>query len=78
MLCLKIPENKYQFVLEYFADSIYIKRKNREEQLKVYIQKYANLLAQYCENYPLQWFNFFDFWQKPKPYNKPIKKNDKY
>jgi len=63
MLCLKEPHNKYRMVFELFSDNMYLKRKDRDKQLTLYTQKYANLLEQYCQEYPLQWFNFFDFWK---------------
>jgi predicted LPLAT superfamily acyltransferase len=63
MLCLKEEKNRYHFVFELFAEQLTLKKKGREEQLQIYVQKYAKLLEHYCIKYPLQWFNYFDFWQ---------------
>ncbi len=66
MLCLKEKHTRYHFIFELFEEQLVLKKKDREKQLEVYIQKYAKLLEDYCIKYPLQWFNFFDFWQNKK------------
>ena len=63
MLCLKQDRENFKIVFEEFAHSINIKKAVRYENLKHYSQKYASLLEKQCEQYPLQWFNFFNFWQ---------------
>ena len=47
------------------ADSIILKRQQRQRDAQVYAQKYANLLAEKAQQYPYNWFNFFEFWQTP-------------
>lgn len=42
-------------------DEVKLPRKNKEEALQTYVQKYAELLEYYAIRYPYQWFNFFDF-----------------
>ena len=61
MLCIPV-ENKFKVIFQPFADSIALQRKNRQAELTTYTQKYADLLSYYCQEHPLQWFNFFDFW----------------
>lgn len=65
MLCLKQSPSRYHLVFEKMAEQLIIKRPARQENLEKYAQQYANLLSIYCEKYPLQWFNFFNFWQQP-------------
>lgn len=40
-------------------------REKRDELLQQLAQKFADRLAEMCLRYPLQWFNFYDFWQEP-------------
>ncbi|PMH44596.1 acyltransferase [Vibrio sp. 10N.286.49.B3] len=38
-------------------------RKHREQDIQYNIDLYASRLEHYALRYPLQWFNFFDFWK---------------
>lgn len=49
--------------LEHFADQITLPRRTRQASLDALAQRFANRLAYHCLLAPLQWFNFFDFWQ---------------
>lgn len=64
MFCLK-QEGRYHVYFEHFADHIKLPRKSRGAHLQPVIQRYANRLEYYCLKEPLQWFNFYDFWQNP-------------
>ena len=64
LLCLK-QQDKFVIYIEPFSEKITFQRKNREQALQKHIQGYAELLQAYCLKEPLQWFNFFDFWQEP-------------
>lgn len=63
MLCLKEPPHSYRIIFDEFALAIKLEKHDRMIQLERYAQKYAKLLELYCAQYPLQWFNFFDFWR---------------
>lgn len=52
----------YQVVIEPFAEGIRLSRKNRDAELQQWTQRFADRLAFYTLRYPLQWFNFYDFW----------------
>ena len=46
------------------------KRKQRDAALQQHMGAYAQRLEHYCGQAPLQWFNFFDFWEEgaaPQP-----------
>lgn len=62
MFCLK-EKGKYQIYLELFSDRIRFSRKDREQTIQKAVQLYAARLEYYCLKAPLQWFNFFPFWQ---------------
>jgi predicted LPLAT superfamily acyltransferase len=65
MVCPKIASNKFEFIFDDFApNGVKLERKHRKEQLDNYTQKYATKLEDCCHKYPLQWFNFFDFWHR--------------
>ena len=66
MLCLKENKSQYHMVFDKVADQYNISRSNRQKNLEKYAQQYADILSGYCVQYPLQWFNFFNFWQKPE------------
>jgi len=62
LFCIK-ESGVYNVYLEHFADSLKFARSTREEMLAKTIQRFADRLAFYCQKSPLQWFNFYDFWQ---------------
>jgi predicted LPLAT superfamily acyltransferase len=62
MFCLKETDGRFKIMMKPFADQIDIARAKRQANLYQYASQYAKLLEQYCLAYPLQWFNFFDFW----------------
>ena len=61
--CLKI-DNRYQVIIEAFAERLHWKRSERDEVIRHWTQRYADQLAQRCLDAPLQWFNFYDFWHQ--------------
>lgn len=63
MFCLK-ESGIYRLYMEPFADRIRLSRKQRENELQAWAQAYADVLAGHCLREPLQWFNFYDFWEK--------------
>ena len=56
------------YLLQYqtFAERIDLPRANRDAALHAYAQQFADLLTEQCQKTPLQWFNFYPFWQVPK------------
>jgi len=67
MFCLKSNSpNKqaYNLIFEELSSGVQWTRKTREIELTKLVDKYAKTLEKYCAQYPLQWFNFFDFWQQ--------------
>lgn len=64
LFCIK-QANKYHIYFEHFADRIKLPRQNREAALQDFINAYAARLEKYCLMAPLQWFNFYYYWQQP-------------
>jgi predicted LPLAT superfamily acyltransferase len=52
---------------EHLCDSVRLARKDRDGQLARLALAYAARLQHYCLRTPLEWFNFYDFWQQPNP-----------
>lgn len=50
--------------LERFRESIQLPRKGREQAIAGLAAEYAARLEYFCRRAPLQWFNFYDFWQR--------------
>jgi predicted LPLAT superfamily acyltransferase len=67
LFCLKIQTTegpKYNLIFETLSSGVHWTRKTREQELTTLVTNYAKHLEKYCAQYPLQWFNFFDFWQQ--------------
>jgi predicted LPLAT superfamily acyltransferase len=59
-------EGGWEIHFERFRESIRLPRKGREAALAALAGAYAARLEYYCRKAPLQWFNFYDFWQVDK------------
>ena len=52
----------YRLYIEPFADHIRLPRRGRSEATAAWAGRYAARLAAYAARFPLQWYNFYDFW----------------
>ncbi|MGH8311825.1 MAG: glycosyltransferase family 2 protein [Gammaproteobacteria bacterium] len=52
----------YTIYLESFAERINLPRRGRQAAMQALVERYAGRLADYAARYPLQWYNFYDFW----------------
>lgn len=50
---------------EIFRQSIQLPRRGRDQALTAFVADYAKSLEYFCQRAPLQWFNFYDFWNAP-------------
>ncbi|KLU17076.1 MULTISPECIES: glycosyltransferase family 2 protein [Xenorhabdus] len=57
--------NQFKIYCEHFANPLELPRKQREQALQQAVDLYASRLEHYALQSPLDWFNFFDFWQLP-------------
>jgi len=55
---------KIRFDLVPFADQVVLPRKDDGTQLTAYVQQYATELERQAAKAPLQWFNFFPYWEQ--------------
>lgn len=63
MFCVRNASG-YQIFFESFASKIRLSRKSREADLETWVQKFADRLAFYALRFPLQWNNFYDYWNQ--------------
>ncbi|MPW19051.1 glycosyltransferase [Paraburkholderia sp. CNPSo 3157] len=68
--CLKERDERnrerYRMYFEPFAERIDLPRRERAQHIAAWAQRYASRLEHYCRKAPYQWFNFFDFWARPR------------
>ncbi|WP_318435884.1 glycosyltransferase family 2 protein [Photobacterium leiognathi] len=53
----------FDVYFEPFSEQLILPRKTRETALQKTVQQYASRLESYTIKAPLQWYNFFNFWQ---------------
>jgi predicted LPLAT superfamily acyltransferase len=63
LFCLRDGE-RYVLHASKLADRVLLPRKSRDEALTHYAAMFATRLAAFAQRYPLQWYNFFDFWSQ--------------
>ena len=62
MLGLYLGGNKYRLVFEEIHDFSKV-QEDQAQAVTIARKRYVDLLARYCQEYPYNWFNFYDFWQ---------------
>jgi predicted LPLAT superfamily acyltransferase len=63
-LIFSVPNGRgWEIHFELFRSTIRLPRQERDGALAVLAGAYAARLESYCRRAPLQWFNFYDFWQ---------------
>ncbi len=66
----------HRIYFDHFADKIKVGRQQRAKDLAQYAQKFATILENYCCKTPLQWFNFFNFWEQGKTTEKHLRETN--
>jgi len=61
LLCTRQGKH-YRLTLRRLSDSVTWTRNSRENEIRRCAQRYADTLAEVCRQAPLQWFNFYPFW----------------
>jgi predicted LPLAT superfamily acyltransferase len=55
--------NRYEIYFELLAEEIVLNPAHRQEEIQLWMQKYANILEKQVLANPYNWFNFYDYWQ---------------
>ena len=58
-----LKTSKVYFEVFPFADKVEFARRDRQQGIERYAQRFATELEKHCAKVPYQWFNFYDFWQ---------------
>ena len=66
----------YTMHLEAFAERIHLPRRERLTAAAAWAERYAARLAAYAARFPLQWYNFYDFWAGGTASQQPLDKRD--
>ncbi|HEV7165508.1 MAG TPA: glycosyltransferase [Gammaproteobacteria bacterium] len=66
----------YTMHLEAFAERIQLPRQTRIPAATAWAERYATRLAAYAARFPLQWYNFYDFWAGGGVPQQPLDKQD--
>ena len=59
-------DSGYEMRCEKFADWISLPRRSRDRALQQYMQRFVTILEENVRIAPLQWFNFYPFWDQRK------------
>lgn len=58
-----LKDGEYELSMNLFADDVRPDRRQKQRSYQRYVQSFASKLEARVAEAPLQWFNFFDFWQ---------------
>ena len=64
LFCLRRSKG-YDIHCELLAERVTLPRKERLEQVQIYLNEYIRRMENYCKLAPLQWFNFYPYWVDP-------------
>jgi predicted LPLAT superfamily acyltransferase len=62
--CIK-QDDGFHVYFETLSEQTHYSRKERQQRMQILAQAYADTLQGHVLQQPAQWFNFFDFWQRP-------------
>jgi predicted LPLAT superfamily acyltransferase len=65
LFCIRSADG-YEICCDKFSNRIRLPRSQREAALEKYGRRFAAILEQYARRAPLQWFNFYPFWNQTK------------
>lgn len=66
-LCVREGDGRYRTLLRPLAPAERVPPGEREKRAGELAERYAAMLEHYCLLYPLQWFNFYDFFRDDAP-----------
>ncbi len=64
LFCTRQETGRFLLDIELFADSLSLPRQKRHACLEAAITRYSRRLQAACQQSPLEWFNYFDFWHQ--------------
>jgi predicted LPLAT superfamily acyltransferase len=64
MFCIR-QKDGYRLYFEMLAERITLPGRDKQAAIRAWTARYAKRLETFCLVDPFQWYNFFDFWQRP-------------
>ena len=61
-MCVRTGDSSYRAVVEVLSEGEVVPRRQRRVRARELLEKYVATLEDYCRQWPLQWFNFYDYW----------------
>jgi predicted LPLAT superfamily acyltransferase len=62
----------FSVTIRSLSERIVLPRRERHQAILPYLRDYVAALTEECRKNPLQWFNFFPFWQQASPHEASI------
>lgn len=66
LFCVRRGE-RFELTFNHLTDQVVLPRKQRDQELDRQVRRFVGDLERHCLAAPLQWFNFYDFWQQDTP-----------
>ena len=66
LLGMRSGERRFSAYAEVLSDGEVVPRPQRAARTQDLAERYAERLDHHCRAFPLQWFNFFDFWEEER------------
>ncbi|MBL4714031.1 MAG: lipid A biosynthesis acyltransferase [Alcanivorax sp.] len=63
LFCVRRGE-RFELTFNHLTDQVVLPRKQRDQELDRQVRRFVGDLERHCLAAPLQWFNFYDFWQQ--------------
>jgi predicted LPLAT superfamily acyltransferase len=63
-LCVRTGDSRYRTVLKTLRAGVHIPRQEREKRAQELLEQFVGNLESYCQQFPFEWFNFFEFWDE--------------
>ena len=63
-LCVRTGDSRYRTVLKPLRADVRIPRHERDKRGQELLEQFVGYLESYCHQFPLEWFNFFEFWDE--------------
>jgi predicted LPLAT superfamily acyltransferase len=64
VLCVRTSGARYRTILRTISAPESVAKGERRKNADELLGRYVGLLEEFCQRYPLQWFNFYDFWDE--------------
>ena len=61
--CVATGDARYKTFLRPLGEALRVPAAKRDERAQALLERYVELLESLCTRYPLQWFNFYEFWE---------------